>query len=510
MRRHCGCVLALLSISFPVLAQTSVDAVMWEGDAVLGPGISVESLFQPRVSSYGEVVFGAFLTGGGVSTSDDGTLWAGGGGVPQLICREGYAYPPAGANVTGLCPGSGAVANAVPAGELRVFGADQISGDGVTTANNSIRTMLVGTASSSVMVAREGNTAPETAGSYIAMFGENRVNGGGLVAFNSALTGGSTTSGIWAGPPSSVSLFVKAGDPAGGLSGTLEGFSSLALSRSGYLAFRGYTTGGEYGLFSGLATGGPSLVAGTGSAAPGGGYFQDVMQHAINRTGEIVLKGYLQSGSYGIWAADLIGLRAVALQGTPAPDYGTFAAFGTPSIGGKGDICFFAYLVSGADGLYCEIDDVLQVVVREDDTLPALAPGEMVGDLLWMPVVNTHGQVLFFSQVQDAAGFDVTIWMRDTLGELILIARASDPLEVSPGVFKTVYTIDTPTGEYLGGIGSGDATVFNDRGEVVFLADFTDGSEGIFVAQPEPFETGHIFADGFESGDTTRWSSATN
>ncbi len=67
--------------------------------------------------------------------------------------------------------------------------------------------------------------------------------------------------------------------------------------------------------------------------------------------------------------------------------------------------------------------------------------------------------------------------MRDTLGELILIARASDPLEVSPGVFKTVYTIDTPTGEYLGGIGSGDATVFNDRGEVVFLADFTDGSE---------------------------------
>ena len=97
--------------------------------------------------------------------------------------------------------------------------------------------------------------------------------------------------------------------------------------------------------------------------------------------------------------------------------------------------------------------------------------------------------------------------MRDTLGELILIARASDPLEVSPGIFKTVYTIDYPTNEYLGGIDSGDATAFNDRGEIVFLADFTDGSEGIFVARPEPFETGYIFADGFETGGTTAWSS---
>ena len=98
--------------------------------------------------------------------------------------------------------------------------------------------------------------------------------------------------------------------------------------------------------------------------------------------------------------------------------------------------------------------------------------------------------------------------MRDTSGALILIARASEPLEVSPGVFKTVYTIDTPSNEYLGGIGSGDATAFNDRGEIVFLADFTDGSEGIFVARPEPFETGHIFADGFETSDTTGWSSS--
>jgi len=436
-------------------------------------------------------------------------MWAGGGGGLQLICREGYAYPAAGANVTALCPGSGAVANVAPTGALGIFGADQISGDGVTTANNSIRTMFVGTDSSSVLVAREGDTAPETDGSYMAMFGDNRVNGRGFVAFNSGLTGGSTNNGIWAGLPSSVSLFVKEGDPAGGLSGNFQGFDSLSLSQSGHLAFRGYTTGGEFGLFSGLATGGPSLVAGTGSPADGGGIFSDVTAHAISRTGEIVFKGYLQSGSYGIWAAGSSGVRAVALPGAAAPDYGNFTGFyGTPSIGGNGDICFIAFLSSGPDGLYCEIDDVLQVVVREDDTSPALAPGEMIGDLLWMPVVNAHGQVLFFSHVQDGSAFDATIWMRDTSGTLILIARASDPLEVSPGTFKNVYTIDVPTGDYPSNIDSGQATAFNDRGEIVFLADFTDGSEGIFVARPEPFETGYIFADGFETGGTTLWSSS--
>jgi len=44
MRVHLGCMLAAMSVSFPALAQTSVDVVIWNGGAVLGPGITVKTI----------------------------------------------------------------------------------------------------------------------------------------------------------------------------------------------------------------------------------------------------------------------------------------------------------------------------------------------------------------------------------------------------------------------------------------------------------------------------------
>lgn len=490
----------LLLFLAPGLGASSATVVVWNGQST-GSGPIFDTLGRPRIGPEGEVVFSAFLSGSGITGSNDLTLWIFRGSL-QMVCQEGDPYPLAGSGVTASCPVSGALNTGG-----RVFGSTFLAGPGVNSSNDTMRTKFVGEASSAVLVAREGDPAPGTDAVFEPAFGDNRMGGSDNVAFSSGLQGGTTTSGIWTGPASSVSLLVKAGDPAPGLGGDFQGFSSLVLSDSGGLAFQGWTASGNSGLYRGSASGGPLLVAGTGSLMPGGGTLAFPSTFTINNGGEIAFRGQLQSGNKGIWAA-IPGVRAVALPGQPAPDYGTFIGGGPPSIGDGGDVCFFAQLSSGPDGLYCEIAGTLQVIVREDDSPAALAPGETVGELLWQPVVNSSGQVLFLSQVDSGSGFDLTWWLRKTNGDLSIIARLGADLEVSPGVTKTVSSLDLLTGDYPTNIGGGDATAFNDRGEVVFFAGFSDGSEGIFVGRPQPVVPDEVFRDGFESGNVGGWSAS--
>jgi len=68
------------------------------------------------------------------------------------------------------------------------------------------------------------------------------------------------------------------------------------------------------------------------------------------------------------------------------------------------------------------------------------------------------------------------LWATDTNGLVELIAREGDLIQIAPGDFRTIKDLSLSD--------------FNNMGELAFLANFTDGSEGIFVsnavATPEP------------------------
>lgn len=506
MSRATAFLAAVAAAACPAFASGPVYEVVWEGGDAL-PQTTFATLLRPSVVSTGQVVFRAFLAGSGIGSGNDLTLWSGGQPLPQLLCQEGDAYPPAGPGVTASCPDATGAVNGGPSAPVRVFGTTWLSGSGVTTADDTIRTVFAGTTASSVLVAREGDPAPGTDAVFDQAFGDHRVLPSGTVAFSGPLRAGTTTSGIWSGPASATALHVKAGDPAPGLGAAFQGFSGLMLSPSGHLVYRGYTPGGAAGLYRALSGGAPQLVASTGTAMPGGGTLLDVASWAVNRTGTVALQGYLSVSSTGVWVTGAgTTLRAVAVPGQAAPDYGTFAAAGRPSIGGDG-ICFFAQLSLGPDGLYCEFDGTLHVIARENDTPPALSPGETVGDLLWGPVLNRHRQVLFISQVTGAGGPFLTWWLRDTAGQLRVLARVGQALELAPsGLVKTVSNLDIPDGEFPTSLHIGSSSALNDRGEVVFLADFSDGTTGILLARPELLAGEEILADGFESGTTAGWS----
>ncbi|MEM9185937.1 MAG: hypothetical protein AAGB00_05510 [Planctomycetota bacterium] len=78
-----------------------------------------------------------------------------------------------------------------------------------------------------------------------------------------------------------------------------------------------------------------------------------------------------------------------------------------------------------------------------------------------------------------------------TGGELLLIAREGTPFDVVNGEGETEQRIiDLISFESASGGSDGRGTGLSDNGEVAFLLRFTDGSEGVFVAQssviPEP------------------------
>lgn len=497
----------VVAVALPTGASDPVVPVVWEGQPAL-LGADFATLNRPVVLPNGEVVFEAFLEGDSITSANDLSLWLAGAPPFELLCQEGDPYPPAGAGVTALCPLQASAVNGGLAAPARVFGTSFLSGSGVTSPTDTIRTVFAGTAGSSVLVAREGDPAPGTDAVFDQAFGDHRVLPDGRIAFTAALRGGTTASGIWSGWSSAPVLHVKAGDPAPGLDAAFQGFTGLVLSPSGYMAYRGSTATGSAGLFRGFTGSAPELVAGTGTVMPAGGTLADVASWTINRTGTVAFQGTLTTGGTGTFLrAAASPLGAVAVPGQPTPDFGSFVATSRPSIGGD-HVCFFAQLSLGADGLYCQLDGTLQVIVRETDTPPALASGETVGDLVWGPVVNLHGQVLFISQVTGDGGPFLTWWLRDTAGQLRILARVGAELEIQPGgEIKTVSGLDLPGGDYPITVHGGSSTALNDRGEVTFLVDFADGTTAIVLVRPEPLPGEEVFVDGFESGTTDGWSS---
>jgi hypothetical protein len=113
-----------------------------------------------------------------------------------------------------------------------------------------------------------------------------------------------------------------------------------------------------------------------------------------------------------------------------------------------------------------------------------------------IPIINKNGQTAFLagldgSKVTDAN--DRAIVAQDVNGSLRLIALEGDLIEVAPGDARQISTL-----RFLGS-GTEDFRElqtqslnngFNDRGEIIFVATFTDGTSGVFlsslVAIPEP------------------------
>jgi hypothetical protein len=481
------------------------------------PGTSGDVYYHdflyPLLNAAGEVAFRAVLGGSGVTSTNNGGIWSEGSGNLELVARKGSQAPgaPSGVNYSGF---GREVLNA--AGEL-AFGAG-LTGAGVDATNGE--GIWSGDSAGLQVVARAGDPAAGIIGNVrYDDFTAPTLNAAGQTAFQAFLRGDvtdDTDSGIWAERSGSLALVAREGSPAPGTPSGVN-FRSLGepiLNAAGQTAFHGSLSGtgidatNDQGIWS-EASSSLDLVARGGSHAPGtppGVNFNWFSRLSFNSAGQTAFSGRLvgsgvdATNDFGIWSQGPGSLTLVAREGGQAPGLPAgvnFMEFGIVlRLNDAGQTSFSATLAgSGVDStnnrsIWSEGSGNLALVARTGDHAPGTAPGIFFAHFRPQSLnTNSAGQIAFVGEVRDTEFevHDLGIWATDRQGELQLIVRESDQIEVAPSDFRTVdYLQLVPTNGNEDGRRSG----FNDNGQIVFWARFTDDSTGVFVSNvvaiPEP------------------------
>ena len=344
------------------------------------------------------------------------------------------------------------------------------------------------------------------------------ISGGRIAFIGTQLTGtGITTSndaGIWADRGSGLQLALRKGGsvpgfPAGVVFG-IFGFQGLSYGGNANLAFdahvagSGINTTNDFGVWSQTASGTLNLIAREGDQPPGvpaGTVWHGVslsnpfQTPGVNSNGDVAFLALTTGGPpsslNGVWST-AGGLHLLAFDGAPIPGLPGFIISGFPStlgnlqapIDAHGDVAFRAGVKSTLPGSQTT-DAVLavrngtpQIVARVGDSNPDL-PGQTFGFFNDLVMLNGEGHVAFRA--------DGNLWAQDRTGVLRLIAAVGDQLQVAPGDVRTISEALLITGS---GDDDGRRGSFTDSGRLSYYAQFTDGTEGMFVSDiatvPEP------------------------
>ncbi len=508
------------------------------------PGVSGGAsyiFFQlPSLNDQGQTAFFAFLSGTGIGSSNDGGLWSEGNGVLGLVAREGELAPGSGGSVfSRLGDASQQIPPMINNNGHTAFEANvRLPG---STGFDSLRAgaWSEGGGAGLALLALQEEAAPGTpSGVNFTRANLLSLDDQGQAAVNGSLFGNgiiqipndegfnsSNDQGIWRGTSlGDLDLLIREGEPDPNMNGNIFGeFRDIVLNHTGQTAFlSGLVSGGGSGVFSN-ANGQFAPIAIVGEIAPGtpGGdsnRFRLFEAPAFNSRGETAFvaqvrgNGGFDSDDIGLWSEGRgNGLELVARSGEPAAGTPVGVNFNLLSISvssrlslnNRGQLAFLTGLEgvginqSNNSGIWNEEGGELLLLAREGAAAPETDDGVNFSGFS-DPLLNNRGQTAFLGSL---AGTGVTssnntgIWAEDNLGELRLIVRAGDVVDLS----KNPLAPDTRTFESFG-LFNGDFADYassdtrpkalNDRGQIVFRANFTDGTSGIFVSNlvaiPEP------------------------
>jgi MYXO-CTERM domain-containing protein len=322
--------------------------------------------------------------------------------------------------------------------------------------------MWGGTAGNIALITRAGAQAPALpAGVNIARFSDPVLNDLGQIGFDAWLTGNvvtSNNSAVYLGQPGALQVIARGGDPVTGLAGVTyagnpfgESFGLQSINNAGQAAFSANITG------AGVTPANDNVLVVTGPGGSGG----------------------------------VVAVREGDVAPGTAPGV-NYTAAGDTHLGGGGHVIFRGG-VTGAgvtsannDAVFTGLPGAIRLLAREGDVAPGLSDGARFS-FFEPPTINAAGQVAMLSFLQGPGlNFETNIALvaADTDGELFTIARAGAPLDLGGGDIRTPnYLLYWGFSGGQDGYGSG----LNDAGQVAFYAQFTDGSDGVFVAQiPEP------------------------
>ncbi len=452
------------------------------------PGTLAGEYFQfflqsPAINNAGQTAFRA-----NVGTRVG--AWSEGSGALAIVARVGDPVP---ALPTGITYSSVGYPFISDDGATVLRGG--VTGPGIDFTNDfGIFSDRIG---SLQFVAREGDQAPGLAAGVIfsAVIDDALVNSNGSTAFLAS------PGGYWTDATGTLAL---------AYSGGVRSAAETGYNNSGQL-----TSIGSAGpcrdrcdIIRLVDSGTLSSVAYQGQQAPGtdiGVRFGAFFSQTLNSLGNVVFHAQVNSSggydNHGIWLYERGELSLVVRAGDDAPGFPPgvrYVSLSAPELNRKGQILFKAILTgTGIDSTNNQSlwirdqHDQFQLLAREGEQAAGLSTGTLFSgfDSTAGRTINAPGQTAFFSTFNNpASGVQgAGVWAQDSVGNLHPVVWTGGELEVAPGDVRTVSFVSFYGN---GNNEEGHRSGFNDRGQLAFYAQFTDGSSGIFVshlvAVPEP------------------------
>ena len=306
--------------------------------------------------------------------------------------------------------------------------------------------------------------------------------------------------GIWVGTTArNLKLILRKGRSVriGGRSKTVASFTALdtpagearGYNSRGTLVARVKFTDNQQAVVTVSQSGVLTAVAWKNGGAPGigNGKFSSFGTPAINDAGRtafratVVGRGIGSLTNVGIWSTLAKTPVLIARKGMTAPGTTqTFKDFSDPVSNNYGQVAFTGMLAPGVRGLWANTSGSLSLVALTNSQAADAPQGTLflTFDRLALP---HQGGAIFLATLKTGSagvsrGNNQGIWALDTTGQLHLVVRSGasvlvrGKLKIIAGlsIFNSSLETTAQTGSY------------DNSGDVVYKAAFTDGSEAIF------------------------------
>lgn len=355
-------------------------------------------------------------------------------------------------------------------------------------------------------VAVAGEPAPGTKVVFGYKFDGLVMNQSGHVAFEGDLSGAGVESanhiGIFSTRSGKLELVARVGDPISTQGdGTVLKRSirePLMLSAGGQVTFlaelggtNASTIDHKQGIFLDRS-GELMLVASTGTKLPdndGNEVFKHLFRPIGNRAGQIVFRANVgtpgrKDGRRGIFTNGSGPLKSIALVGDPVPGVGQgvkFKSLDGLMLNDKGHTIFTAVLEGEAVdatnnvGVFSNRMGRLEAIVRTGIAIDGESQPMIFHEIGEKYAVNANGDLLFYGSFTAGSRRGYGLFLLTEKRQLIPITHKGDIFELSQGdsrKIKSILIIGIPWQQGC----------LNSEGQLALQLNFTDGSEGIFVA----------------------------
>jgi hypothetical protein len=449
----------------------------------------------PFLAEDGTVLFTAEMEGGSITFPTNRAIFRGtSAGDLSMVVRASDPAP--GLPDLHLINGAGTLSlgalRSSPDGKM--LWTSWLSGPGVVSTNDTA--LFGGPAESPVLVAREGDPAPGTAGAVygplVGSFGgfpgtvdtqHTAIDRNGNVLFVTYLTGGDTTASnggaVFAGPIASPGMLLRLGDTmlpgviASGIGGIMQTDNDGRVLIDVTLAGAGVTTANNWSLWHHVPGVGRTMLLREGDPAPGtaGATFNNdsntwgagISPLGLTRDGKFLFTADLANGDVQPgWNDRAVYLGStsaapilISRMGDPAPGTdGTLYGYNpfNSSVNAAGRIVLQAVIAGGTvveenDSGYWTAaapGSPLVLVAREGDPAPGTAGATFDSMVGLTSAFNDLGQIVF---VANLIGGDVipdfnnrSVYAWDPGKGLFLLGRGGESVPVSPDYSVTPWS----------------------------------------------------------------------